>query len=109
MKPNLNIIGNYNVNGKKLVDPDKPFYLIQDERKSNATGKPPVFLVAKATGQPFPETGKKDQYVSSVYPVPGQTFNRIEYNGIQYGYEVSREGAIIQPLDQMATYIKCHL
>jgi hypothetical protein len=109
MKANLDIIGIYQFEGRKLKSQNKPFYLIQDERKTNNSNKPPVFLVAKTTGQPFPETGKKDQYISSVYTVPDQPFSRIEYNGKQYGYKVVNDGAIIQPFGQMATYINSHL
>lgn len=106
MNANLDLSGTYYVNGRKLVNPEKPFFLVLSQRKSATGNKPPTYVVAKtATGHPF-ETGEKDQYISSVYPVPGQPFSRIEYQGVQFSFEYQATGAEIR---QMAGNNNSHL
>jgi hypothetical protein len=104
----IQIEGIYQSSGSKLIDDGKPFILILDQRKNVSHGKPPSFLVAKSTSGTF-QTGKKDQYISSVYPVPGQTFSRIEFEGIQYKFEFNESGAVIKAWSQMALNNNSHL
>jgi len=108
MKANLDIIGHYQVKGRVLENKFKPFRLILDERKTNVSNKPSLFLVAKTTAEPF-NTGKTDQYISSVYKVENQPFSRIEYQGVQYKFVITSDGATIESLGQMATNINSHL
>lgn len=104
----IELVGTYQAVGRKFISTVKSFFLILDHRKVVTKTKPPTFIVAKTTGDVFP-SGKKDQYVSSVYPVDGQTFSRIEYQGIQYKFELTETGAIIQPMHQMAMNNNSHL
>lgn len=103
MKANLDIAGTYTFQGRRLTNPEKPFVLIVDHRKRSMSGKPSTFVLAKTvTGTTF-ETGKTDQYVSSVYPVTGQPFHRIEYQGIQYRFDVTTTGVSILPWQSTTT------
>ena len=108
MKAKLEIVGRYSTNGSKLTSQEKPFFLILDVRKNQTKGKPGSFILAKKTNGTF-ENGRRDQYVSSVYPVPGQPFFRIEYQGNQYKFEFDQSGAVIQAWSQMALNNNSHL
>jgi hypothetical protein len=100
--------GIYQISGSKLIDQEKPFVLILDQRKNVTSSKTPTFLVAKSTTGTF-NSGKKDQYISSVYPVPGETFSKIEYQGIYYKFEMIQSQVIIEPFSQMALNNNSHL
>ena len=97
MGTNLNLDGQYTVQGRKLFSTEKSFYLILQERK-NQGNKPLQFLVAKCPSCSFSDTGKPDQYISSVFES-----GRIEYNGINYTLSIHGDKAVIS---QSAMYIK---
>lgn len=106
MTTNLELTGTYRAHGNKLVNPDKSFTLVVCTRNHTGNGKPGQFIVAKtATGNPWPG-GKKEQYISSLYPVPGQPFTRIEYQGVQFVFEYQATGAVIR---EMAMNNNSHL
>lgn len=107
MTAKVSLEGLYRVQGRVLSCPDKEFTLVISHRKTTTATKPPAYIVAKAEPCcPFSDTGKRDQYISSVYPVPGQPFSRIEYQGMQFIFEYTTEGAEIR---QMSPSIKRHL
>ena len=108
MNAKLQIVGHYQVDGSKITNPSKSFDLRISQRKTTTSTKPPQFIVAKAKGGLF-DTGKKDQYISSIYNVEGQTFSKIDYNGVSYQFEIVDDHAEIRHWDQMAMYNKCHL
>lgn len=112
MTANLELSGTYQVQGRKLVNQDKPFLLILDQRNRLTKTKTPTFLVAKSTtGNPFPETGKQDQYISSVYPTVDRFTDQIEYQGTRYQILWTGAGdtVTIQPKTQMVGNNKYHL
>lgn len=108
METNLQIVGHYQTTGHKFTSPLKSFVLVLNVRKNVTSTKTPFFLVAKSTTGQF-DNGKKDQYISSVYPIAGKPFSKIEYQGVSYEFEYTTEGAEIRPFGQMAKSIKCHL
>jgi hypothetical protein len=108
MNAKLQIVGHYQVDGSKITNPSKSFDLRLSQRKTTTSTKPPLFMVAKSKGGTF-DTGKKDQYISSIYNVEGQTFSKIDYNGVSYQFEIIEDHAEIRHWDQMAMYLKCHL
>ena len=108
MNAKLQIVGHYEVDGSKIYCPSKSFDLRISQRKTTTSTKPPLFMVAKSKGGAF-DTGKKDQYISSIYNVEGQTFSKIDYNGVSYQFEIVEDHAEIRHWDQMAMYNKCHL
>jgi hypothetical protein len=108
MNAKLQIVGHYEVDGSKIYCPSKSFDLRLSQRKTTTSTKPPLFMVAKSKGGAF-DTGKKDQYISSIYNVEGQTFSKIDYNGVSYQFEIVDDHAEIRHWDQMAMYNKCHL
>lgn len=108
MQTKLQIVGHYQSIGHKFTSPLKSFVLVLNVRKNVTSTKAPFFLVAKSTTGHF-DNGKKDQYISSVYPIAGKPFNKIEYQGITYEFEYTTEGAEIRPFGQMAMNINSHL
>lgn len=108
MNAKLQIEGDYQIDGSKITSPSKPFDLRISQRKTTTRTKPPLFIVAKSKGGAF-DTGKKDQYISSIYNVEGETFRKIDYNGVTYKYEIVDDHAEIRVWNQMAMYLKCHL
>ena len=108
MSTNLQIVGHYQTSGHKFTNPSKPFVLVLNVRKTVTSTKAPFFLVAKSTAGQF-SNGKKDQYISSVYPIAGKPFSKIEYQGVNYEFEYSTEGAVIRPCDQIAMNNNSHL
>lgn len=98
MGTKLKLDGQYTVQGRKLVSTDKPFYLILQERKNQSGSKPLQFIVAKCPSCNFSDTGKPDQYISSVFES-----GRIEYNGINYTFSIHGDMATIS---QSAMYNK---
>ena len=108
MQTKLQIVGHYQSIGHKFTNPFKPFVLVLNVRKTVTSTKAPFFLVAKSTTGQF-DNGKKDQYISSVYPIAGKPFSKIEYQGVNYEFEYTTEGAEIRPCGQMAMYINSHL
>ena len=90
MTANLQLSGEYTVQGRRLLSTDKPFYLVLTERKQTTPGKPPQFIVAKCPDCTFQPTGKNEQYVSSVYGS-----GRIEYNGKNYCLVIENDKAVI--------------
>ena len=90
MNAKLPLTGEYSVQGKKLFSTEKSFYLILDERVNKSKHKPPQFIVAKCPDCQFTETGKPDQYISSVY-----LNGRIEYGGNNYTLTIDGEKAVI--------------
>ena len=104
----IQLQGIYRMSGSKLIDQEKPFVLILDQRKNVTSSKTPTFLIAKSTTGTF-NSGKKDQYISSVYPVPGEMFSRIEYLGIQYKFQVLQSEVIIELFAEMALNNNSHL
>jgi hypothetical protein len=89
MNAKLKLDGLYTVQGRKLFSTDKPFYLILQERK-NQGNKPLQFIVAKCPSCTFTDTGKPDQYISSVFGS-----GRIEYQGINYTLSIHGDQAVI--------------
>lgn len=98
MGTKLNLDGHYTVQGRKLFSTDKSFYLILQERKHQSGNKPLQFIVAKCPSCTFSDTGKPDQYISSVFES-----GRIEYNGINYTLSIYGDQAVIS---QSAMYNK---
>ena len=90
MNAKLNLDGQYTVQGRKLFSTEKPFYLILQERKKKSGNKPLQFLVAKCSSCNFTDTGKPDQYISSVFES-----GKIEYQGIRYTLTIQGEQAVI--------------
>lgn len=108
MNAKLQIEGDYQIDGSKITNPSKSFDLRISQRKTTSSTKPPRFMVAKSKEGAF-DTGKKDQYISSIYNVEGQTFSKIDYNGVTYQFEIIDDHAEIRVWNQMAMYNKCHL
>ena len=99
MTAKIELSGTYCVSCSKLISLDKPFSLHFGHRKNQTITKPVSFMVAKTTtGHPFPDTGQRDQYISSVYPL-GPDKARIEYQGTGYCviWEPSGDTVTIQP------------
>ena len=99
MTAKIELSGTYRISGSKLISQDKFFSLHFGHRKNQTISKTVSFLVAKTTtGHPFPDTGQRDQYISSVYPL-GPDKARIEYQGTGYCviWEPSGDTVIIQP------------
>lgn len=89
MNANLTLVGQYSVKGRKLIANDRQLILILQERKKESS-KPLQFIVARCPSCTFQDTGKPDQYISSVY-----NGGRIEYNGINYSLSIHGDTATI--------------
>ena len=86
----LVIEGTYTVDGSKLVSTDKQYYFLLQERKLIVGNKPKKFIIAKCQKCSFSDTGKPDQYVSSVFDN-----GRIEYQGVWYRISFADGTAVI--------------